>query len=124
MRILTAIFLSIAFLCGSIFAEESKSDLVDFVLPVPDNFVNSASGGLKNPDKKISDYLKAVGIVFPEGAKVELDHTKKTLIAKLPHRQALNLVQLINSFMSDSADESSKDLRDFFEGRAKDSCWD
>ena len=86
---------------------------MDFVLPVPDNFVSSAAGALKARNESVTHYLKMQGIQFPEGAKVELNDTKKILIVRLPHREALHLTQLIYAFMGDNAAEFS---REYLEG--------
>ena|SRR6478609_8760043 len=113
MKTVTTIFLSLALLSASIFAEEPKAPLMDFVLPVPDNFVASAAGALKARNENVADYLKAQGIRFPEGSRVELNDTKKIITARLPHREALNLMQIINAFMGDSAATWAKE---FLEG--------
>ena len=88
---------------------------MDFVLPVPDNFVASAAGALKARNENVTHYLKAQGIQFPDGARVELNDAKKILIVRLPHREALHLTQLINAFMGDTAAELS---REYLEGGA------
>jgi hypothetical protein len=115
MKTVATIFLSLALLGAPGFAEEPKAALMDFVLPVPDKFVASAAGALKARNENITYYLKRQGIQFPEGSRVELDDTKKIIIARLPHREALNLTQIINAFLGDSAAEWSKE---FLEGGA------
>lgn len=113
MKTFAALFMSLVFLAASIFAEEPKAGLMDFVLPVPDNFVASAAGALKLRNETVTHYLKGQGIQFPEGSKVELNEAKKILMVRLPHRETLNLVQIINAFMGDSAAKISKE---FLEG--------
>jgi hypothetical protein len=115
MKTVATILLSLALLGTSSFAEDPKAALMDFVLPVPDNFVTSAAGALKARNETVTYYLKVQGIQFPEGSRVELNDTKKIIVARLPHREALNLIQIINAFMGDSAAEWAKE---FLEGSA------
>ena len=113
MKISATISVLFAFLIASVFADESEPKLMDFVLPVPENFVVSAAGALKARKQNIAYYLEAQGIKFPEGSSVELNDEKMVLIVRLPHREALNLTQIINAFMGESATEVSKE---FLEG--------
>ncbi len=58
----------------------------------------------------MSDYFKAMGILFPEGAKVELDNVKGVLAARLTHDQALRVIQIINAFIGDSSGKLTKEV--------------
>jgi len=84
---------------------------MDFVLPVPENFVVAAEAVLKSRNEDVVHYLKAQGIQFPEGSRVDLLGSQKVLIVRLPHREALNLSQIINAFMGKFGDEYAKEWK-------------
>lgn len=103
--LLMAVLLGASF----VFADE-KAPLEDFVLPVPANFTTLAAAATKASGKDLTFYLKAQGIRFPEGGRVEMDAAKRILAVRLPHQETLHLIQLINAFMGESAGEFSKNV--------------
>jgi len=108
MRHIHILFLSLALLGTCAFAQEPADELTDFTFPVPGNFTTSASEALKTHGKDLTYFLKSQGILFPADSKAELDTTKNILTVRIPHQEALNLLQIINSCVGKEGDESAK----------------
>ena len=107
---LCQILFSILLVCSLSLADEEKPVLADFVLPVPADFATSATSAMKASEVDLAFYFKAMGIMFPVGAKVDLDCVKGVITARLTHQEALRVIQIINAFIGDSSGKLSREV--------------
>jgi hypothetical protein len=100
MKKLHPVLLSLA-CCMGVAAGQTE-ELKDYVLPLPDRFVEFVDETLSDRGQDLQSIFRTNGIVIPAGGKIEINRTAGALDAKLPQKEALNVIELLNYCITQS----------------------